>query len=89
MYTTRHAEARKQQRNIPNMVVEELMANGRRSPAGHGCYKIYFDRDALRFVQSENPGIYKQRERLAACYAIVDKHDALITVGYRTKRVKR
>ena len=84
--STRHAMQRRQQRSIPQVGVDALIACGSRTPAGGGTWRLAFDKVAWRRAEAYfGSWPLKSMERLKDLFAIVTDADVIITVGYRNK----
>ena len=77
MLATHHARARMQQRGIRPEALEALFEYGRSAPAGDGCEVLFLDKVA------------RKATRLPNAYAVVGRDGAVVTVGYRYRRVPR
>jgi hypothetical protein len=87
---TRHAGARLQQRAIPPILLDWLIAYGARAPAGDGCERIYFDKQGHRRLQRDlGLWAYGRLETKLDTYAVVNRDGTVVTAGYRVKRVTR
>ena len=87
---TRHADARLQQRAIPPILLDWLIAYGVRAPAGDGCECIYFDKQGHRRLQRDlGAWAYGRLEPKLDTYAIIGRDGMVVTAGYRVKRVNR
>jgi hypothetical protein len=84
---TKHAQARSQQRQIPPKVVDWLLEYGAVSYI-EGAELWHFDKRAKhRLSQDLGRSVVQRLGKLLATYAVV-KNGAIITTGYRYKRVK-
>lgn len=74
-------------RGIPPLALETLFAYGRVEHAPHGSRVVVLN-SAGRAVLARSlaPG---QISRWADMYAVVDAHNEVITVGYRSNRIRR
>lgn len=80
---TAHAQARMQQRGIPQRLLRYLELWGHRSSAGSGCLAVYFRKCDLRRIQGIIPKAdYLAIEERANLYAVVRNDSAVITVGH-------
>jgi len=83
-----HAAARMQNRSIPIAAIDMLLAFGscRRI---RGAESFYFDHAARRrAAASLDATTLRQSERYLDAYAVVSDHGALITVAWRTRRLR-
>ena len=89
-HLTRHAAARLQQRAVPPIVLDWLIAYGCRAPAGGGCEAVFFDKKARRRLMRDlGSWAYGRVEEKLDSYAVLGCDGAVVTVGIRTKRVAR
>lgn len=87
---TNHARARIQQRGIPAAIVEDLLDFGREEYNHRGGCVVYFDRRARETIrQICGTQTYKRIEAHLDTYAVVGTSGSVITVGHRTRRIKR
>ena len=87
---TRHAQKRAQQRGIPHLVGELLLAYGRRAYDGRGAVKRYFDKHGRKVVRAVlgDEGFRRIAKHLA-CYMVQDcRSGVVITVGIRHKHAR-
>lgn len=84
---TEHARTRMQQRAIPPVVVEALLAYGRGEHDHRGGTILYFNKAARRRLERER--IDRALERHLDAYAVVAGTGEIITVGHRDKRIHR
>ena len=84
-----HAAIRAQQRAVPPLVVDWLMAYG--SKERHRGANVYFlDKGARRTLKKEIGSLpYKRMEDLLDAYVVVSDDDKIITVAKRYKRLRR
>lgn len=82
-----HARISMKRRGIPPHALETLFAYGRVEHAPHGSRVVYLN-NVGRAVLSRSlpPG---QIARWADMYAVLDAHNEVITVGYRSNRIRR
>lgn len=89
--SSRHANARAQQRGIPPLVELWLDEYGEEEYDGHGGIVRYFSRNSIRRME-RNFGckpVRRMAEYLNA-YKVESAHDGYtITLGHRVKRIKR
>ena len=83
---TVHAQARMKQRGIRPEAVACLLDFGRESFDHRGGVVLYLDKAARRRLARAEPG-RKDLERVAGMYAVLGMDGAVITVGYRYRRV--
>lgn len=88
---TRHACKRQASRAIPPLVIDWLLDLGRWTHGSGGADIVCFDAPARRQVRREvGPKHYARYERvLSTAYAVVGADGAVITVGHRTRRLRR
>lgn len=87
MKLTHHAQARMQQRGIRSDEVDCLLRFGRTEYDHHGSRVLYFDRGALKGMAARLGG--RTADRLGGLYAVVGGDGAVLTVGHRTRRIRR
>ena len=87
MEFTRHAHARMQQRGIRDTDVHYLMNFGKIEYDHHGSRVLYLDHAARRRIGA-TVGT-KTAERMSGLYAVVASDGAVLTVGHRTRRIRR
>ena len=85
---SRHALVRAQQRSIPPLVIDLLLRFGQ-SERSAGADKYFFDKAARRRLQAYAGSPASQLNDHLDAYAVVSNDDRLITVGYRSERIKR
>lgn len=88
--STKHADTRLQQRNIPPLIVDWLTRYGAKQHDHNGAEVLYFDKrsrkDLARHVGDE---VVKRLSGLLDAYAVVSTDTGVvITVGHRYKRIK-
>jgi hypothetical protein len=76
---SRHAGVRKQQRVIPQSIVDALLDFGMRRPAGTGIEKCYFDKRAWRHYAAYLGHEARHFERYRSVYVIVAETGSVIT----------
>jgi hypothetical protein len=87
MPATFHAAVRMQQRAIPAAATDLLLDHGTRS---RGADKFFFDRAARRQAQHElGLAAIRRVARYLNAYAVIGDDGALITVAWRTRRIRR
>ena len=82
-----HARVRMQQRGIPPAVVESLLQIGETEYDHRGGTIYYFTRSASRRMKS--PPLRHMLEESRKVYAVVSRDQVVVTVGHRTKRIRR
>jgi len=87
MEITQHALARMQQRGIRPDDVECLLRYGRVEYDHHGGRVLFLDRQARDQLGARTRR--SESDRLRGLYAIVASDGAVLTVGHRTRRIKR
>lgn len=88
MELTEHARKRQQQRSIPQMIIDFLIDYGACEKAGDGTRKHYFDKRSKRQLKAYLGQLFGLIEEYLNCYAIVCPEGRIITVAYRTARIK-
>jgi hypothetical protein len=87
---TRHAEERARDRAVPPIVLDWLFSYGQRAPAGDGAECLFFNKSSRRILQRELGGwAYTKLEPKFDAYAILASDGAIITTGYRHKKIRR
>ena len=89
MQLSRHASERRQQRAIPEMMIDLLLQFGSSERAGPGASKMFFDKISRRRVKAYAGPLAAMLEEHLDVYAIVSTEMTVITVGHRTERVQR
>ena len=88
--TTYHATIRAQQRTVPPIVIDWLVAYGARMSAGNGCERLFFDKSARRRLARDlGSWAYNRLEHKLDTYAILSDDGAIVTVGFRNQRISR
>jgi hypothetical protein len=86
---TRHAARRLRGRAIPDAALDLLFRFGS-SLMQAGAEVLFFDQAGRRAVTAAlPPDAVRQVERWLDAYAVVASDGALITVGWRTRRLRR
>jgi hypothetical protein len=86
---TRHASVRRQQRSIPLEAVDLLWEFGTVARA-NGADCLFFDRVARqRAATTIGRNELRRAERYLNAYAVVADDGAVITVAWRTRRLRR
>jgi hypothetical protein len=85
MTSSQHAQVRAQQRCIPPLVVEWLLAYGRRTPS-HGAIQVSFDKRARRELSRDvgKPMVSQVGRFLNTALVVDPDTDQLITVMWRS-----
>jgi hypothetical protein len=87
---SRHANHRAQGRSVPAAVIDWLCDFGTSIPAGAGAEKLIFDKAARRSLERHLGGqVYRRIEEVLDAYAVRAGDGRLITVGWRSERVRR
>jgi hypothetical protein len=89
MQLSRHACERRQQRAIPEMMIDLLLQFGSSESAGSGASKMFFDKTSRRRVKAYAGPLASLLEDHLDVYAIVSTDMTVITVGHRTERIQR
>ena len=82
-----HARMSMKRRGIPPQALETLFAYGRVAHAPHGSRVVYFTSMGKAALSKSLPA--NQIDRWADMYAVLDPQNEVITVGYRTNRIRR
>lgn len=83
---TKHALIRCQQRAVPPVIVEWLLAFGSTTHDHHGAEIRFFDKEGRkRLARSVGEGVVKRLTDLLDVY-LVTKDSVVLTVGRRIKR---
>ena len=86
---THHATARQQQRGIPAYVIDTLINYGKVNHDHHGAEILTFPKAVRQRLRNTLPkSKYVALESHFDCYAVL-KEGCLLTVGHRTRRIKR
>lgn len=87
---TKHASVRKQQRGIPESVLDCLMEFGRISHDKRGGEVLYFDKRAKQHCLTVmGKEMYRRLDGHLDVYAVRASDGVLLTVGHRCKRLRR
>lgn len=90
MSFTRHALIRMQQRGIHADVVESLLDFGRTAHDHRGAEIVFFDKAARRRLAREHGGeVLRRLGKRLRTYLVVDTDGDVLTVGHRTRRIRR
>ena len=88
MTLTSHAQKRMQQRGVPPLILDWLIAYGSSRPAGRGATLFFFDRDAKRRLERDvGRLITRKLSEYLNCYAVF-RDDVVITTGKRFRPVR-
>jgi len=82
-----HARMSMKRRGIPPQALETLFAYGRVEHASHGSRVVYFSSEGRAVLSKSAPA--NQIDRWVGMYAVLDPQNEVITVGYRTNRIRR
>lgn len=87
---TAHARVRMQQRGIGASALESLLDYGRTEHQPGGSSIVFLDKRARRRIRRElgEDALRRLAHRLGA-YAVVSSEGAIVTVGHRTRRIRR
>lgn len=85
---TEHASTRLQQRAISSDDVERVLTYGRRVRV-HGAMRCFMDQTARwQLLKAEGAAALKRAANKLDIFGVVSDAGALVTAGYRTRRVK-
>lgn len=85
-----HAEIRAQQRGVDRIVLDCLLAYGRREFNHCGCEIVYFDDASLEAVAKyESIQLWFKAVQSRGVYAVVNSDGLVVTTGHRYRRVQR
>ena len=86
---TKHADVRMQQRAIPPLIINWLFEYGREEHDHRGAIIRYFDKGSKRKLEQDHGR--KPVERLTQYLDayLVESDGTVITVGHRSKRIRR
>jgi hypothetical protein len=80
---SKHASRRRQQRSIPQAVIDGLIDFGERRLAGAGREEVYFTKGAWREFASYLGTTAKAFERYRNCYVIQANDGTVVTASFR------
>jgi hypothetical protein len=80
---SKHALRRRQQRSIPQAVIDALVDFGARRPAFGGVEEVYFTKSTWREFTSYLGTTSKAFERYRSCYLVQANDGTIITVCFR------
>ena len=87
---TNHAKIRLQQRGIPPAAVEKLLDYGQCCHDHHGATILYFDHQARNTLRRRSDvTAFREIERYLDTYAVVAPDGDIVTVGHRTRPIRR
>jgi hypothetical protein len=86
---THHARRRLQTRSIQPEVIDLLLEFGASAHDHRGGEVVYFDRAGRRRLRRSSPDIYRRQSKALNAYAVLSGDGALITVGWRYRRLLR
>ena len=86
---TKHAKERMVKRAIPPLIVDWLMTYGNETHAADGANIHFFDKKCRKKLKSTIGALpYSRLEDQMECY-LVAKDGVVLTVGHRSKKIKR
>lgn len=88
MDMSHHARVRCQQRSVPPLIVEWLLAYGAEQRC-HGAIKRYFDREARKRLAAEYGAEVVSRMGDLLNLYLVEGDARIVTTGVRTRRIRR
>ena len=89
MIMTNHAAVRIRQRAIPPLIVDWLLEFGATKHDKHGAEIKFFDKTSRKKLSKKVGNlIVGALSKQLSTYLVV-QNDCVITVGYRTKRIRR
>ncbi len=89
MILTKHAATRQQQRCLPPLIVNWLNEFGVTAHDHHGGEVLFFDKHSRKQIAAKfGHQVVDRLGGLMDAYAVVSHSGAVITVGYRSKRIK-
>lgn len=89
MHLTRHAYTRVQQRGISPLVIDLIRQFGSSEPAGDGCCKLFFDKQARKRLRPYAGPLANLLNDHLDAYIVVGADDRVITAAHRTERIRR
>jgi hypothetical protein len=85
---TKHGSTRKQQRGIPQLILDWLIEYGRVTRR-RGADVYSFDKDGRRRLRRDIGGLaYNRLEDFFDAYVVLSDDGNVITMGWRLKRLK-
>lgn len=89
-YVSKHTTHRMQQRGIPPLIVDWLIAYGATEYDHRGGEIHYFDKKARRQMEREfGEQVVRRLEGYFDTYLVLGHDGGVVTVGHRTRRVNR
>lgn len=89
MEMSRHAAVRAQQRNVSPLIIDWLLEYGSRSFDKHGAELRFFDKRSRKALSARYGGhLIGNLSKQLDAYLVVS-NGAVLTTGFRTKRIKR
>lgn len=85
---TRHAEARRQQRGVPRLVIDLLLDYGVEESAGAGARTVFFDKRTRRRVLAYAGPLASALAPFLDYYAVIGENGKVITVAPRLGKVR-
>jgi len=89
MNLTHHASVRRQQRAIPELVIDLLLQFGKQESAGQGTTKYFLDGASRRKIIAYAGPLARSLEEHLNLYVVVGENNAIVTVAHRIDRIKR
>lgn len=87
---SQHAAVRAQQRGIPPLIVQWLIAYGEEQPDNKGARVVYFTKRSRKRIARENGDMVVRRlHDFLNAYAVIASDGQLITCGHRVKKINR
>jgi hypothetical protein len=87
---TKHAQQRRCERAIPPLIVEWLERFGSHEYDKRGCQVVWFDKQGRkRLERAVGKQIVESLRPLLDAYAVIGHGGAVVTLGWRTSRIKR
>jgi hypothetical protein len=87
---TQHSSIRAQQRGIPPLIVNWLLAYGEEEHDQHGARLIYFSKRSRKSLEHEaGEAIVRRLSEYLDVYAVVSNDGQVITCGHRIKKIQR
>jgi len=87
---TQHSSIRAQQRGIPPLIVNWLLAYGEEEYDQHGARVVYFSKRSRKSLEHDaGDAVVRRLADYMDAYAVVSGDGQLITCGHRTKRIQR
>jgi hypothetical protein len=87
---TQHSSTRAQQRGIPPLIVNWLLAYGEEEYDQHGARLVFFSKRSRKSLEHEaGDAIVRRLSEFMDVYAVVSRDGQLVTCGHRTKKINR